>query len=163
MRVVGNNLSKVKSWFSSSVFRQGLSRSLRKDEAEAAGKPPWSSATVLQPKGLSLSLCVWLSLCVSQTSQLMALGGYSSLQVELEQYPTGPHIASRMLYTVLLCSLSPCLSFALFSPKAQYFKSIHSLFLFSLFSFCFILHGLLKSSCLWACVEIGYRAILRIK
>jgi hypothetical protein len=28
---------------------------------------------------------------------------FSNPKVELEQYPTGPHIASRMLYTVSCC------------------------------------------------------------
>jgi hypothetical protein len=32
--------------------------------------------------------------------------GDTGVQVELEQYPTGPHIASRMLFTVILSSFS---------------------------------------------------------
>lgn len=44
------------------------------------------------------------------------------VKVELEQYPTGPHIASRMLFTVIPLSISslfihfllPCLDFTFF-------------------------------------------------
>jgi len=83
------------------------------DEAEAAGGPPGWSDPVPRPQGrysaaaaASRSPSFPVSCPVLGSGEkrgeylTFAFGAALWVQVELEQYPTGPHIASRMLYTV---------------------------------------------------------------
>jgi hypothetical protein len=83
----------------------------RGDEAEAAGGPagwsdpiPWTQGN---PPMLRLAFLPFPS--PSRLASPKAWGEIMwwflpAVQVELEQYPTGPHIASRMLYTVKFCA-----------------------------------------------------------
>lgn len=96
------------------------------DEAEAAGGSPRRPAAVHRTQGkftaAAHSLCrrlvfrfasppkVVAGICLTFSAAAAGGGGGRWVQVELEQYATGPHIASRMLYTVVVasCSDSPC-------------------------------------------------------
>jgi hypothetical protein len=79
----------------------------RGDEAEAARGPPGRPDPVRRPQG---TLSDTISRFTSRTRREMRRRIYMNfyrrrrwwrVQVELEQYATGPHIASRMLYTVV--------------------------------------------------------------
>ena len=80
------------------------------DEAEAAGGPPGWPDPVPRPQGTPPPppRLAFLSRLLPDFGKWGKSGGVSYffllaallVQVELEQYPTGPHIASRMLYTV---------------------------------------------------------------
>lgn len=70
------------------------------DEIEAIGRCLGQSATILQPQSRSFRLIPpnshLFNLCLNCFDHIAIV-----MQIELEQYPTGPHIASRFLFTVI--------------------------------------------------------------
>lgn len=85
---------------------------------------------------------------------------FSMLQAELEQYPTGPHIASRMLFTVFLsCPISLIHLYKskkiILALSASNFGCINP--------FCLFADLGLRRNCLWACKinNFGYFTVFK--
>ena len=54
-----------------------------------------------------VSLCISSAICLPIRRYVQDIAAFEDPKVELEQYPTGPHLASRLLFTVGTATWTP--------------------------------------------------------